>query len=97
MGELTRIPLKDFSKNPTILVNRVAHEHISIVVEKDGEPLAVLKPVRPKSKRRGKKSAAARKAFLAAAGSWRDVVDTDKFLADNYESRRLSTRPHVEL
>ena len=96
MGELTRVPFKDFSKNPTSLFNRVVRERISIVVEKDGEALVVLKPVRPKVKRRRKKSAAAHKAFLAAAGSWKDI-DTDKFLADNQASRDISTRPHVEL
>lgn len=96
MGELTRIPLKDFIKNSTALVNRVATERISIVVEKDGEELAVLRPARTKAKRRRKKSAAARKAFLSAAGSWKDIVDTDKFLRDNRASRDISTRPHVE-
>jgi hypothetical protein len=97
MGELTRVPFKDFSKNPTSLFNRVVRERISIVVEKDGEALVVLKPVRPKVKRRRKKSAAAHKAFLSAAGSWKDIVDTDKFLADNRASRDISTRPHVKL
>lgn len=96
MGELTRIPLKDFSKRTTDFVNRVVRERIVIVVEKDGEPIAVLKPVRATTKRRRRKSAAARKAFLAAAGSWKDI-DTDKFLRDNRESRNISTRPHVEL
>ncbi len=96
MGELTRIPLKDFIKNSTALVNRVATERISIVVEKDGEELAVLRPARTKAKRRRKKSAAARKAFLSAAGSWKDI-DTDAFLAENRKSRDLSNRPHVEL
>jgi len=88
MGELTRVPLKEFAKNPAALVNRVASERISIIVEKDGEEVAVLRPARPKAKRRRKKSAAARKAFLSAAGSWKDI-DTDKFLADNRASRNL--------
>lgn len=96
MGELTRIPLKDFIKHSTTLVNRVATERISIVVEQDGKELAVLRPARAKAKRRRKKSAAARKAFLSAAGSWKDI-DTDTFLDANRKSRDLSYRPHVEL
>lgn len=96
MGEITRVAFKDFSKNPTDLFNRVVRERISIVVEKDGEALVVLKPVRPKTKRPRKKSAAAKKAFLAAAGSWKDI-DTDKFLVNNRASRNISTRPPVEL
>lgn len=72
-------------------------ERVSIIIEKDGNPLVVLKPVRAKVKRRRKKSAAAHKAFLSAAGGWKDLVDTDKFLSENYTSRRRSLRPHVEL
>lgn len=37
-----------------------------------------------------------RRAFLAAAGSWKDV-DVDRLLEDIYESRRLSTKPPVDL
>jgi hypothetical protein len=54
VGELTRIPLKDFSKNPTDLINRVVRERIKLIGEKDGEPIAVLKPVRATTKRRRK-------------------------------------------
>lgn len=96
MRALTRIPLKDFSKNSTDILNRVVRERINIVVERDGEPIAVVKPVRHRAKRPRKKSAAAHKAFLAAAGSWKDI-ETDKFLTNNRASRNISTRPHVEL
>lgn len=36
-------------------------------------------------------------AFRSAAGGWRGVVDVDKLVKDIYESRRISTRPPVEL
>jgi hypothetical protein len=50
---------------------------------------------RPKAKRTRTK--ADYEAFRAAAGGWKGLIDTDKLIADIYESRRLSTKPPVEL
>ena len=36
-------------------------------------------------------------AFWSAVGSWQDNVDVDRFLKDNRESRRISSRAAVEL
>jgi hypothetical protein len=36
-------------------------------------------------------------AFRSAARGWKDLVDVDRFIEDIYESRRISTRPPVEL
>lgn len=36
-------------------------------------------------------------AFEAAAGGWRGNVDVDRFIEENYEARRASIRPAVEL
>jgi hypothetical protein len=36
-------------------------------------------------------------AFRSAAGGWKDLIDVDRFIEDIYESRRISTRPPVEL
>lgn len=59
--------------------------------------IAVIKPARTRIKRtRRPKTEADMAAFRASFGSWKDV-DTDKLLEDIYESRRLSTRPPVEL
>ena len=60
--------------------------------------VAVLKPaarkiVRP---RRREPTAEDIVAFEAAAGAWHDV-DTDRFVKDTYESRRIATRRPVEL
>ncbi len=52
-------------------------------------------PFKPSIRRT--KTAADHEAFLSSAGGWTDLVDTAQFLADNTESRRLSTRPPVEL
>lgn len=35
--------------------------------------------------------------FLSSAGGWKGIVDVDKFLRDNEESRKISTSPQVKL
>lgn len=69
------------------------------VLRRDSEDLAILTPVKGLSKRRAKraKNKTAYEAFLSSAGSWKGIVDTDKLVADIYESRRRSSRPPVEL
>lgn len=60
--------------------------------------IAVIKPASTRVRKRAHrpKTEADMAAFRASFGSWKDV-DTDKLLEDIYESRRLSTRPPVEL
>ncbi len=60
--------------------------------------VAVLKPAARQAVRRAGREPTAEDiaAFEAAAGGWEDV-DTDQFLKDIYENRRISTRPPVEL
>jgi hypothetical protein len=36
-------------------------------------------------------------AFRAAAGSWREHIDVDAFVEENYRQRLVSTRPAVDL
>jgi hypothetical protein len=69
------------------------------VLRRDGEDLAVVVPLpRPKTRRRGReKTDADYAAFRSAAGGWKDLIDVDRFIEDIYESRRISTRPPVEL
>ncbi len=60
--------------------------------------VAVLKPAARRAVRRAGREPTVEDiaAFEAAAGGWEDV-DTDQFLKDIYENRRISTRPPVEL
>lgn len=69
------------------------------VLRRDSEDLAILTPVKglPKRRARRAKTKADYGAFLSSAGSWKGIVDTDKLVADIYESRRLSSRPPVDL
>jgi hypothetical protein len=74
----------------------VAHEGEVVIVEIDEGELVVLKPVDPRKSLRRRKREADHKAFLASAGGWKDV-DVDHFLADNYKSRDMATRPSIDL
>ena len=93
---LDRIPLNEFARHVTRIIDRVASERVTVVIEREGTPLVVLGPMRRAPKHRRRKSAADYRAFRAAAGSWRGV-DTDRFFAESYSSRTRLTRPPVEL
>lgn len=54
-------------------------------------------PIPKKAKRRREKPKADYEAFLSSAGGWKNLVDTDKLIADIYQSRRHFSRPPVEL
>jgi hypothetical protein len=90
----------DISNVPELLrlVEEVRRNAEPRVLRRDSEDLAILTPVKaaPRRKPRRVKTKADYEAFLSAAGSWKDV-DTDKLIADIYESRRRSYRPPVEL
>ncbi len=91
----------DISNTPDLLrlAEEVAESGKPWVLRRADEDVAVLMPVKkPASRRRTgrKKTKADYKAFLASAGGWSDV-DTDTLIEDIYESRRISTRPPVEL
>jgi len=69
------------------------------VLRRDGEDLAILRPLKTLPKRRAARvrTKADRDSFLSSAGSWAGIVDTDRLVADIYESRRRSSRPPVDL
>ena len=68
------------------------------MLRRDSEDMAVLIPVTPtRHKAKRPKTRADYDAFRAAAGGWEGLVDTDKLIADIYESRRLSTKPPIDL
>ncbi|MSP12913.1 MAG: hypothetical protein EXR62_08140 [Chloroflexi bacterium] len=71
-------------------------EDAPIILDKDGV-LFHLGKVKSKKARRHRRTEADHAAFLASAGGWKDLVDTEKLKVDIYESRRISSRPPVEL
>ena len=101
MAKEAAVPFDEFVSNLEDFFDRVVHKREEIIIEAQEGELAVLKPVPIRADRRRKRgkreiTEADRQAFRASAGSWSDL-DLDKFLADLYESRRISSRPPVEL
>ncbi|MBI3913581.1 MAG: hypothetical protein HY327_05275 [Chloroflexi bacterium] len=89
----------EISKIPELLriVNEVRKSRTPRVLSRRKEPVAILRPINGSAKRAKRtKSKKDFEAFLASAGSWKDV-DTDKLIKDIYESRKISSRPPVEL
>ena len=78
------------------LVEEVRASNEPRVLTRDREELAVLTPARVRRARRPK-TKADYEAFLSSLGGWKDLVDTEKLKRDIYESRRISTRPPIEL
>lgn len=72
------------------LLNEVYYQDQEIIIERKGKPMVKISRVEKP------KTATDLKAFVAAAGSWKDV-DTDKFISGNYKSRNGSSRPPVKL
>jgi hypothetical protein len=73
----------DISSIPDLL--RIAEEVRTTkkphVLRRDNEDLAVLIPITP-ARHRAKRTKADYDAFLAAAGGWKGLVDTDKLIAE---------------
>ena len=66
-------------------------------LKRENKTVAVIMPAKkapPRKKR--EKTKADYEAFLSAAGGWKDI-DTDKLIAEIYESRRRRNRPAVKL
>ena len=79
-------------------VNRTGEERLLC---RDGKVLARVLPPKPgpadgKRRRLRKTAAERRAAFLGSAGGWAHL-DTDALVERIYESRRLSTKPPLEL
>ena len=91
----------DISDTPELLrlVEELRKGDEPRMLRRDREDLAILTPVKGPAKRKRKlaETKADHEAFLSSAGSWKGIVDTDKLVADIYESRKRSSRPPVEL
>ena len=91
----------DISNVPELM--RIVEEMLATrqprILSRDDEDVAVLMPVASASERQmqQEKTEADYEAFLSAAGSWNGLIDPDELIADIYESRKLSTKPPVEL
>ncbi len=88
----------EISNMPEVLriVNEVRKSRTPRLLSRRRKPLAILRPFIGKRKRAKSKTKKDFEAFLASAGSWKDV-DTDKLIKDIYESRKISSRLPVQL
>ncbi len=89
----------DISPYPELqqLIEAARRGHEPRMLRVGDEDVAILMPIGRRGTRHGRKpSKEDLDAFLATAGSWKDLVDTDQLKADIAESRRRSIRPRVD-
>lgn len=80
------------------IVEEVRTSKTPRVLSRRKKPLAILRPLGSAPKNgKSRKSKADERAFLASAGGWRGLVDTEKLKEDIDASRRISYRPPVTL
>lgn len=80
------------------LVEEVRRDGVPRLLRSENEDIALLLPVTPTTRqRRRRKTADDYDAFRASAGGWKGIVDVDQFKRDNTASRKVSTRPTIEL
>jgi hypothetical protein len=96
--DATRITFDELARDVTRVLDRVVRDRETVVVERGGSDVAVIRPAAA-GRRRGRRppTRADLEAFLATAGGWRELVDTEQLKADIAASRRLSSRPPVAL
>ena len=96
MPHLTPI---DISRMPDLvrLTKKVEATQTPLELTREDKLVAVLMPPPQATAKKEEKTKADYEAFLSAAGGWKDLVDTEKLKKDIYESRKISTRPPIEL
>jgi antitoxin (DNA-binding transcriptional repressor) of toxin-antitoxin stability system len=89
----------EFADDLAGVLERVVRAGETVVIKRAGRAITVVAPIAaPKPPRRRRATTEVeQRAFLASAGSWQGLVDDEEFLAANARSRRVSTRPAVEL
>ena len=95
--KLKRIDISDIPELLSI-VEEVRNSGEARVLGRNGEDLAVIRPVEPalRPRLRRARTKADYEAFRSAAGGWKDL-DTDGLITDIYADRRGSNRPATEL
>lgn len=90
--------LLDISDNPQLsrLAAEVSSSQVCIVLVKDGEELAEIRPAKRRIARDPGKAEKALEAFRSAAGGWRGLIDSEQLKRD-LKAARGSDRPPVQL
>lgn len=95
-AEPKHIDVEELIADPSAVMDRVTENNEEIVVDRNGEGIVVLKPIRRAAVRRRGKSRAGIEAALSAAGGWKGLVDADALKEELYSSRG-SDRPSYTL
>jgi hypothetical protein len=81
------IPFDEFVGDVAGFFERVVHGHETLLVEAARDELVVVKAARSTKRtgvRKSRRSPGNRDAFLATAGGWKDLVDTDELVEHIY-------------
>jgi hypothetical protein len=79
------------------LVDEVRAAEGATVLRRNGEEVAVIRPLKHTRRRRQRRRTEADvEAFRASAGGWKGLVD-EAFMEEVYRSRSVSSRPSVDL
>ncbi|HEX8221622.1 MAG TPA: hypothetical protein VF914_20705 [Chloroflexia bacterium] len=85
------IPFDEFAGDVAGFFERVVHGHETLLVEAARDGIVVVKAARATRRtgvRKSRRSPGNRDAFLATAGGWKDLVDTNKLIEGINDSRR---------
>ena len=97
--DAARISFDELARDVAGILDRVARDHQTVVVERGGSDVAVIRPAAATHRRRRRRTRTQEdhEAFLATAGAWQGLVDTERLKADIVASRQRSSRPPIEL
>ena len=85
------------SSELTRLVDEMHESGVPRVLTRGDEEVAVLSPVVPVQDYPWREvTEEDYEAFRSAAGSWTGHLDAERFIKENYERRRISSRPPVD-
>ncbi|HEY7030070.1 MAG TPA: hypothetical protein VH482_02020 [Thermomicrobiales bacterium] len=81
------------------LLDQVGESKETTWLRRNGQPIAVIKPVSPRARRprRRMDPDEARRVLRETAGGWKGLVDTDKLIEDIYADRELPSRELPDL
>ena len=85
----------DIDHNPDLihLVDELQATDGPTVLRRNGAEVAIVRSLKPpRSRRQRTRTERDVKAFLAAAGGWKGLVDTDQLIKDIYADRELEIR-----
>ena len=90
----------DIESKPDVvrLMDEIGTTGDPVILRLEGKEIAVLTPLEPARDYPWREPTEEdREAFRSAAGSWKGSIDVERFVKANYESRRRSSRPPVNL